>query len=208
MEITTLGAHKGETWKVEFDHSGQLHFLHVSTVYAFSLALGMTLTASQWEAVWAAELGRKAYRHGQFLLDRRGYSFRELYHKLEEKYPPEVCLAVVQRLAKAGLLNDWRYAEQLAHRYIVVRRYGLYRARLEMRRRELLDEQIDAALAPYADKMEDVVLELMETKLRRYFADPGDYKMLEKGKAALARRGFSYGEIKGALERAELEGRG
>jgi hypothetical protein len=30
MTITTLSAHKGNTWKIELDDSGELFFLHVS----------------------------------------------------------------------------------------------------------------------------------------------------------------------------------
>ncbi len=200
MQITTLSAHKGETWKIAFDDSDDLQFLHVSIVYAFHLKPGMELSESAWQQVWEAELCRKAYRYGCFLLDRRGYSFREMYHKLEPKYPPEVCLTAVRRLAQGGMINDRVYAEQLAHHYVEVKHYGFYRAKQEMRRRELLDEQIDAALSPYADQMEDVAYELVETKLRRYFEDPSDRKMIEKGKAALARRGFTYGQIKAAVQ--------
>ena len=32
MTITTLAAHKGNTWKLELDDSGELYFLHVSVV--------------------------------------------------------------------------------------------------------------------------------------------------------------------------------
>ena len=51
MTITTLAAHKGNTWKLELDDSGELYFLHVSVVQRCGLQKGMTLTPQQWEQV-------------------------------------------------------------------------------------------------------------------------------------------------------------
>ena len=76
MTITTLSAHKGNTWKIELDDSGELFFLHVSVVQRCGLRKGMTLTPQQWEQVQTAELSRKAYQYACFLLDNRGYSYQ------------------------------------------------------------------------------------------------------------------------------------
>ena len=114
MTITTLSAHKGNTWKIELDDSGELFFLHVSVVQRCGLRKGMTLTPQQWEQVQTAELSRKAYQYACFLLDNRGYSYQEMFRKLEPKYPQAVCFATVDRLAKYGQINDRAYAEQLA----------------------------------------------------------------------------------------------
>ena len=69
MTITTLAAHKGNTWKLELDDSGELYFLHVSVVQRCGLQKGMTLTPQQWEQVQTTELARKAYQYACFLLD-------------------------------------------------------------------------------------------------------------------------------------------
>ena len=98
MTITTLAAHKGNTWKLELDDSGELYFLHVSVVQRCGLQKGMTLTPQQWEQVQTTELARKAYQYACFLLDRRGYSYQEMFRKLEPKYPQSVCYATVDRL--------------------------------------------------------------------------------------------------------------
>ena len=153
MTITTLAAHKGNTWKLELDDSGELYFLHVSVVQRCGLQKGMTLTPQQWEQVQTTELARKAYQYACFLLDRRGYSYQEMFRKLEPKYPQSVCYATVDRLAKFGQINDRAYAEQLAHHYVEVKHFGLRRARQEMYRRGLLDEHITEALEPYEDEV-------------------------------------------------------
>lgn len=199
MRITTLGSHKGNTWKLELDDSGELYFLHVSIVQRFQLRQDMELTEGAWEKVQQAELSRKAYQHACYLLDNRGYSYQEMFHKLEPKYPEAVCYAVVNRLAKYGLINDRVYAEQMAHHYVEVKHFGLYRARQEMRRRKLLDAQIDAALEPYEELTGEILMELIRRKYRKYFLDPEDRKTVEKGKAALVRQGYGFTQINAAV---------
>ena len=79
------------------------------------------------------------------------------------------------------------------------------RAFQEMRRRGLLEEHISEALAPYEDEVTgEILAELVEGKYRKYFLDPDDRRTMEKGKAALVRRGYRFREINAAV-RAFLE---
>lgn len=115
MTITTLSAHKGNTWKIELDDSGELFFLHVSVVQRCGLRKGMTLTPQQWEQVQTAELSRKAYQYACFLLDNRGYSYQEMFRKLEPKYPQAVWFRhggspgeIPGRSTTVPMRNSWR----------------------------------------------------------------------------------------------------
>lgn len=199
MTITLLKPYKGNTWELELDDSGELQFLHVQIVTRFQLRTGMKLTPEQWQTVQESELSRKAYQHACYLLDRRGYSYMEMFRKLEPKYPEQVCYAVTDRLASLGLINDQAYAEQTAHYYVEVKHFGLHRARQEMRRRGLLDSHITQALEPYARQLEENLRALVAGKYAACFADSKDRKQIEKGKAALVRRGYGFGEINRAV---------
>lgn len=199
MRLTIVKPYKGNTWQLELDDSGELYFVNVEIVQRFQLQTDMELSEEDWEAVQMAELARKAYSRACYLLDYRAYSYQEMFRKLEPNYPEEVCFETVDRLAANGLINDRAYAEQAAHHYVEVKHFGFRRARQEMRRRGLLDAQIDAALEPYADLTEEFLMELIQGKYQRYFTDPEDRKMVEKGKAALVRQGYSFSEINGAV---------
>ena len=50
----------------------------------------------------------------------------------------------------------------------------------------------------------EILTELVEGKYRKYFLDPDDRRTIEKGKAALVRQGYRFGEINAAV-RAFLE---
>ena len=195
MRLTQLCTYKGNTWQMELDGSGELYFVHVSVVQHCGLQKGMELSAAQWKRVQDLETFRKAYQYSRYLLDNRGYSYQEMFRKLSPKYPENVCYGVVNRLVKNGMLNDWKYAEQAALHYIERKRFGMRRAYQEMRRRGLLDPQIQAALEPYRCRTEEILEELVRGKFVRYFAEPSDRKMIEKGKAALVRQGYTFGEI-------------
>ncbi len=199
MRLTMVKPYKGNTWQLELEDSGELFFVNVEIVQRFQLTEDMELSEEQWEEVQMAELSRKAYSRACYLLDYRGYSYQEMFRKLEPNYPEAVCYATVDRLARCGLINDRAYAEQAAHHYVEVKHFGFRRARQEMRRRGLLDAQIDDALAPYADLTETFLMELIQKKYRKYFDDPEDRKMVEKGKAALVRQGYFFSEINAVL---------
>ena len=82
-----------------------------------------------------------------------------------------------------------------------VKHFGLRRARQEMYRRGLLDEHITEALEPYEDEVTGGILEeLVAGKYRKYFLDPDDRRTIEKGKAALVRQGYRFGEINAAVQ--------
>ena len=111
-------------------------------------------------------------------------------------------LAALGKLTRYGFLNDARYAEQLARHYIEGKQFGLRRAEYEMRHRGLSQTDIDDALAEYdnAERISAQLLTLLQKKFARYLTDPEDRKMTEKVTAALVRRGFTYQQIRFALE--------
>lgn len=111
-------------------------------------------------------------------------------------------LQALEKLTRYGFVNDARYAEQLAAHYVEGKKYGLRRAAFEMKHRGLSQEDIDDALAAYdnAETISAMLLELLQKKYARYLTDPDDRKSTEKVTAALVRRGFTYQQIRYALE--------
>lgn len=199
MEVTMLQPYKGNTWQIQLD-DGEIQYLNVSVVTKFQLEAGDEISEELWEQVRHAEMARKAYQRACYLLDQRAYSYQGMFQKLAANYPEEVCFQVLERLTAYNLINDRQFASQLAYHYSVRKRFGYYRARQEMKRRGLLDGHIQEALAPYAEQSEAIIHELMEKKYYRYFEDWENRPMVEKGKAALVRQGFSFAEVHQAVK--------
>ncbi|MBV8877503.1 MAG: regulatory protein RecX [Gammaproteobacteria bacterium] len=88
-----------------------------------------------------------AYALAVALLARRDRASQEMREKLEAKgYGPAAVAEVIAELGRTGLLNDERYAQNyVAHH--AGRGQGPVRIAVELRRRGLDAESIDAALA-------------------------------------------------------------
>lgn len=137
------------------------------------------------------------------MLDRRDYSRRELINKLIEKgEDADEAEAVADRLVEIGFVDDERYAGLLVRHY-AGKGYGLVRVKNELQRRGIPKELWDAALE-HMPEQDDALDKILRSKLKSEHPDRAEIK---KASDAAMRRGYTWGEIKSALERyhAEIE---
>lgn len=199
MKITSLAHYKGKTLEVEFDDE-KILYLHIDIVTDFGLAQGMEIERAELKKIVYASNFRRAYEYALYRLDYRDYSAAEMYEKLLETYKSEaLCLDVVKKLARVGIINDERYAEKLARKLVEAQKYGFRRAKREMALKGLTEETVENALALYADYFEENLAALLRGKYSRYLMDRTDRKAVEKAKNALVRRGYGYDEINRAV---------
>ena len=130
------------------------------------------------------------------LLSYSRMSSRELQNKLLHKgIAADTAEAVVKKLQDLRLLDDAEYAAAVARHY-TSKGYGAARIRAEFSRRgidrDLWEEALESA--PQSDEKID---HFVQTKLK----DPHDRDQVRKVSAALARRGFSWDEIRSAITR-------
>lgn len=131
------------------------------------------------------------------MLSRRPLSERALSEKLHEKeFSEDAADYAVERMKVLGALDDRAYAERVVQSY---RRKGCGRLRilqeLEHRRvpKELAQEALDAFEPDW-----DAMIAILEKKLH---GDVSDRKQNDKACAALQRRGFSFAQIREAMQR-------
>ncbi|MBP0974828.1 MAG: regulatory protein RecX, partial [Oscillospiraceae bacterium] len=194
---------KGKLWAVRLEDDSTL-WLHSDLLYGAGLRTGDDLTEERIADLRQQAAEHRAYEYGLYLLEKRGYSYRELYDRLmtAPEAQETAVLQALEKLTRYGFVNDARYAEQLAAHYVEGKKYGLRRAAFEMKHRGLSQTDIDDALAAYdnAETISAMLLELLQKKYARYLTDPDDRKSTEKVTAALVRRGFTYQQIRYALE--------
>ncbi|MBQ4346038.1 MAG: RecX family transcriptional regulator [Oscillospiraceae bacterium] len=202
-QIVSIAPFKGQVAEVALS-DGRSLWLHNALIYNAGLHKGDTLTEAQITELLQQAADRRAFEYGLYLLERRGYSYRELYDKLmqAERADEQATLHALEKLVRLGFLNDARYAEALARQLVEQKRYGLHRAAMEMRHRGLSAEEIDNALAPYEDPEDTAqrLMQLLERKYARRLTDPHDRKAIESVKASLIRRGFDYSDVRNAIE--------
>ena len=128
------------------------------------------------------------------LLNYRAHSRKELADKLKQKTG-----CGEAELNNVGFLNDRTYAAAVV-RSCSRKGYGAQRARSELSRRGIPKELWEEAMAEMPET--DAALErLIRSKLR----DPSDRDEVRKVTAAMVRRGFSWDEIRRAVENVQCE---
>ena len=203
MKILEIVPGKGKLFEIRLENEQKL-WLHADLVQSEFLRQGVELDEERIAELKHQAALHRAYEYGLYLLEKRGYSYRELYTKLMSApdAQEEAVLAALEKLTRYGFLNDARYAEQLARHFIENKKFGIRRAEYEMRHRGLSQADIDDALAPYddAEQISAQLLEILQKKYARYLTDPDDRKSTEKVTAALVRRGYTYQQIRYAIE--------
>lgn len=136
------------------------------------------------------------------LLARREYGRSELAGRLAAKALPETLVEpVLDALAAEGLQSDARYAESFVGAR-ANRGQGPVRIRLELERRGVAGELVDAALAEAGDW--DALA--AAARVRKFGAKPpADFREKARQARFLQYRGFTAEQVRAALEGAPDE---
>ncbi|MDE5946320.1 MAG: RecX family transcriptional regulator [Oscillospiraceae bacterium] len=199
MKITSIKKYKGSSYEVITDDERTM-YIHIDIIHDFGLNIGSEIDENELDEIIYSSNKRKAYQYSLYLLDYRDYSYRELFKKLENTYKNEdLCFEVMNKLVNLGMINDRRYAENLARKYIEVKKFGIQRAKREMYNKGIMSDTADKALEPYLNYTEENIIELLNKKYARYLSDPDDRKNIEKAKNSLVRMGYKFDEINNAV---------
>lgn len=136
----------------------------------------------------------KAKKYAVQLLSYKMYTCREIFQKLTAKgYSDNVAELTVAALCEAGILNDEQYASFYIHDAASVNLKGMFRIKQELLKKGIASSIIDKAIQ---NSDIDTAVQLAEY-VRLKFADKAfsSAKELEKAKAHLLRKGYSYSEI-------------
>ena len=201
MKITAVEKYKGSTYRVDFDE-GESAYLNLEIISKFNIKAGLDLPLSAWEQIKDESHFRRARERALYLLDRRDYSFVEMFKKLRQNYDEDLCYRVMQRLVELGAINDMRYAQGLARHYCEVKLFGRRRAFQEMRLKGLTKEVIDIALSEYDEGVQERLRTLVEKKYLRIMTDE---KGIIRAKNSLVRYGYDYSDINSVFKQIESE---
>lgn len=158
---------------------------------------GCDITEEQLNTLLATSRRNRARERALYLLGLRDYSCHELEQKLYTEATPEIAAAVVERLREVGLLDDERYAARLARSLSEQKHYPRRRIEQELRRRGISNGLIQTVVSDLDGEDFEQALALLQKKYYNKLNDPDSRRRVI---AALARRGFSYGAIRRAMD--------
>lgn len=135
------------------------------------------------------------------IINARPMSREELRKRLVEKgETPDNAEECAEWLCQMGLINDAEYAGSVVRHY-AAKGYGAARIKQELRRHGVSRELWDEAMSQMPEQDE-----YLARFLRSRLADPGDRAQVKKVSDALFRRGYSWDQIKHALNEFDTQG--
>lgn len=195
--ITALRSQKRNKDRVNVYLDGRFA-LGLAAIAAANLRVGQTLSDEEIARLQAKDDVEQAYEHALNFLSYRPRSEAEVRRNLREKdAEDEVIEAVIDRLTRAGLLNDREFARYWVENRLEFNPRGARALRHELRQKGVPDSIIAETLAGFDD--EAAARKMAESAMRRLaHLEPADLR--RRLGAHLARRGFSYAVIEPLVE--------
>ena len=185
-----------DRWYAELE-SGESLRVGLSEIAALSLYAGRELSEEETEKLRAGSANFSAKERSLRLLSSRQMSRKELEKKLREKGAAEEDIAsAADLMERIGALNDNEYAAAIVRHYSK-RGYGKGRITQELFRRGVEKELWEEALSELP--VETDAIDVLISRRLKGRAPEGEEK--KKLCDMLLRRGYSWTEIKEALNR-------
>ncbi len=137
----------------------------------------------------------RAKQRALWYLSRSDISEKSLYNKLRRGFSEKASAFATEQMVKRGYLDDRRFAENLS-RSLSEHNISANAAVGKMLEKGLEMELIKDVLKGYKDHDTNRIVNLLGTKYKNKM---GDEAAIQKTIAALARRGFSFDNIKEAI---------
>lgn len=195
--ITAIKLQRRNTSRCNISVDGSYAFaLSNLDVSAYGLKVGLELTTETIEELSSSAEVDTVYEAALRLLDVRMRSGQELQQRLARKeYDHEVIAQVLARLQKSGLINDQDFAARWVRDRMNLRPRSRRQLEQELMVKGISREHIAAALADLSP--DDQLATLGELIAKKHHQGYDGQKLM----SYLARQGYSYSDIKKALER-------
>lgn len=198
MKIT---AKQGKGKKIHIHIDGE-YLLTVDDDFWFSSGYisGDEIDDGNLAAFKEAAGSRFAFNSAMFSLDLRDHSERELRNKLSRKFDENSVNTAMAKLLDLGLVNDYRYAENLTRELFERKKYGKNRVKSELYQRGIASEIINEVIETYENENDtDNIKTIVDIIRKKYYNKLVDEKSRQKVVAALVRLGYSFSDIRSAM---------
>lgn len=140
---------------------------------------------------------KRAKNRAERLLAFRDHSKKEMTQKLSYEFDESIAAAVLAYLETHGWIDDTKYAEKLANKFLLQKRYGPNRAYMEIYKKGISsDIANDAVHAIEIDIQENILYHLQRKYTEKLMQKNGYIRTLN----ALIRLGYPYHDAKYVLD--------
>lgn len=197
MQVTAIKQQVKRTSRYSVFVDNKYRFsLSEAGLISSGLSVGKDLSREELEALKETAVFDKAYGNTVALLARRQHSEWEVRDYLRRKNSPApLTNEILNKLSVNGLVNDVKFAAMWIENRRLLRPISRRRLAYELKQKRVNEEVIQKALEE--DETDDgSVLKELITKKRKQSRYQDNLKLMRY----LSRQGFSYSDIKTALE--------
>ena len=131
------------------------------------------------------------------LITYRDHSKKELKEKLSRTYSEETAEEIAEKMQEAGLVNDEEYARKYAEELLRKKHMSMRGIEFKLREKGISSEIIQII----KEELEfDPVSEIQQVLAKKYPTYAQDEKVKKRAIAALQRLGWSWSDIKNAMQ--------
>jgi regulatory protein len=198
-----------ESFKTEPDRAGRYWLtledgtklaLYRQTVEDFGIYSGRELTEDELQSLQEAAGAMSAKMRAVRIVAASNVSKKDLKQRLIQKGEnPEDAADAVAWMEEMHLVDDAETARQIVSR-CAAHGYGIQRAKQALYEKKIPKEYWEDALSDYPDQTQAIM-----SFLRSRLADRSDQREMKRATDALLRRGHSYGDVRRALSRMNLD---
>ena len=198
-----------ESFKTEPDRAGRYWLtledgtklaLYRQTVEDFGIYSGRELTEDELQSLQEAAGAMSAKMRAVRIVAASNVSKKDLKQRLIQKGEnPEDAADAVAWMEEMHLVDDAETARQIVSR-CAAHGYGVQRAKQTLYEKKIPKEYWEDALSDYPDQTQAIM-----SFLRSRLADRSDQREIKRATDALLRRGHSYGDVRRALSRLNLD---
>ena len=198
-----------ESFKTEPDRAGRYWLtledgtklaLYRQTVEDFGIYSGRELTEDELQSLQEAAGAMSAKMRAVRIVAASNVSKKDLKQRLIQKGEnPEDAADAVAWMEEMHLVDDAETARQIVSR-CAAHGYGVQRAKQTLYEKKIPKEYWEDALSDYPDQTQAIM-----SFLRSRLADRSDQREIKRATDVLLRRGHSYGDVRRALSRLNLD---
>jgi regulatory protein len=206
MEIISIEPYKFGLFAVLLDTKKKL-YVSQEILIKYDLEVGLKLDLFEVKEIHKESLKHRAMQKATWLLSKRAYSVKEFRARMTNQFSEEIVDEIVTQFIEANLLNDERYAEELAYSYCEIKQYGRLRALQNMQYHGLKKEDCELALRKYDKTAKERISVLLLARFSNDLKEDFSYERKQKITNYFYNKGYRFEDINSAIKKCleELE---
>lgn len=176
--------------------------LDTQTLMEKRIVAGVELTDEQLKEIIELSNERRAKNKALNLLAYKDRTKKELIDRIKQDYSEESAVNATNRMEELGLIDDEKYARNLASQLIYKKHMSKRTVQYKLREKGIDRELIDEIISEMEVEPKEQVRELLEGKYRNKLYDEQSRK---RTVSALQRMGYSWYDIKPVIDEYIIE---